>query len=247
MREPVAFKKTDTSVRLLPMEALASSLNYHGLVNIDYMCKTTAMTEDEITEALKGEIFYNPMTDRWEHRGRFIGGDIVTKLKEVSDMLPLLDDRKRAYAEISAKALSEVIPEPVPYEELDINMGERWIDPKIYADFATHLFGVEAELMYFDINDTYVLRLKGYSPVAYNTYSVRNCNGEDMFVHALHDTVSCSRSVISSKGALMSVSGVRISCAVLTKKRIFSSDSFRCFLKTIIRRVMLAMDMIITA
>ena len=45
--------------------------------------------------------------------------------------------------------------------------------------------------------------------------------------------VSCSRSVISSKGALMSVSGVRISCAVLTKKRIFSSDSFRCFLKTI--------------
>lgn len=189
MREPVAFKKTDTSVRLLPMEALASSLNYHGQVNIDYMCKTTAMTEDEITDALKGEIFYNPVADCWEHRGRFIGGDIVTKLREVSEMLPLLDDRKRAYAEISAKALSEALPEPVPYEELDINMGERWIDPKIYADFATHLFGVEAELMYFDINDTYVLRLKGYSPVAYNTYSVRNCNGEDMFVHALHDTV----------------------------------------------------------
>ena len=59
--------------------------------------------------------------------------------------------------------------------------------------------------------------------------------------------VSCSRSVISSKGALMSVSGVRISCAVLTKKRIFSSDSFRCFLKAMIRRAMLAMDMIITA
>lgn len=189
MREPVAFKKTDTSVKLLPMEALASSLNYHGQVDIDYMCKTADMTEDEITDALKGEIFYNPITDCWEHRGRFIGGDIVTKLQEVSDMLPLLDDRKRAYAEISSKALSEAIPELVPYEELDINMGERWIDPKIYADFATNLFGVEAELMYFDINDTYVLRLKGYSPVAYNSYSVRNCNGEDMFVHALHDTV----------------------------------------------------------
>lgn len=189
MREPVAFKKTDTTVRLLPMEALASSLNYHGEVNIDYICKTSAMTEDEITDALKSEIFYNPIKDRWEHKGSFIGGDIVTKLHEVGEMLPLLDDRKRAYAEISAKALSEALPEPVPYEELDINMGERWIAPKIYADFATHLFGVGAELMYFDINDTYVLRLKGYSPVAYNTYSVRNCNGEDMFVHALHDTV----------------------------------------------------------
>ena len=43
--------------------------------------------------------------------------------------------------------------------------------------------------MYFDVNDTYLIRLQGYSPVAYNTYSVRSYNGEDLFVHALHDTV----------------------------------------------------------
>lgn len=189
MREPVAFKKVDASVRLLPLEALASSLNYHGKIDMDYMCQTADMTEDEITEALKGEIFYNPVIDRWEHKGCFIGGDIVTKLRDVTDMLPFLNDRKRTFAEISAKALSNAIPELVPYEELDINMGERWIDPKIYASFASYLFGVDAELMYFDINDTYMLRLLGYSAVAYNTYSVRSCNGEDIFVHALHDTV----------------------------------------------------------
>ena len=43
--------------------------------------------------------------------------------------------------------------------------------------------------MYFDVNDTYMVRLQSYSPVAYNTYFVRNYNGEDLFVHALHDTV----------------------------------------------------------
>lgn len=43
--------------------------------------------------------------------------------------------------------------------------------------------------MYFDVNDTYLVRLQGYSPVAYNTYSVRNYNGEELFVHALQDTV----------------------------------------------------------
>ena len=68
-------------------------------------------------------------------------------------------------------------------------MGERWIDTKLYADFASDLFGVGADVMYFDVNDTYLIRLQGYSPVAYNTYSVRNYNGEDLFVHALHDTV----------------------------------------------------------
>ena len=92
-------------------------------------------------------------------------------------------------AEASAKALENTIPEPIPYEELDINMGERWIDTKLYADFASDLFGVGADVMYFDVNDTYLIRLQGYSPVAYNTYSVRNYNGEDLFVHALHDTV----------------------------------------------------------
>ncbi len=60
-------------------------------------------------------------------------------------------------------------PEPIPYEELDINMGERWIDPQLYADFAAELFGVEAEVMYFDVNDTYVVRLKGYSPGSIQT------------------------------------------------------------------------------
>ena len=34
-----------------------------------------------------------------------------------------------------------------------------------------------------------MVRLQSYSPVAYNTYFVRNYNGEDLFVHALHDTV----------------------------------------------------------
>lgn len=68
-------------------------------------------------------------------------------------------------------------------------MGERWISTELYTDFASDLFGVGADVMYFDVNDTYLIRLQGYSPVAYNTYSVRNYNGEDLFVHALHDTV----------------------------------------------------------
>ena len=114
---------------------------------------------------------------------------MVDKYKELTSCLDDLSGRERDWTEISARALENATPEPIPYEELDINMGERWIDPQLYADFAADLFGVEAEVMYFDVNDTYVVRLKGYSPAAYNTYSVRNFNGEDLFVHALHDTV----------------------------------------------------------
>ena len=189
MREPVAFKKIDTAVTLSPVEALASSLNFYGKVDMGYMAQATNKEEEEIIEALQGEIFYNPANGEWEHKGKFLSGNIIATQEETLSFLPNLAGKEKEWAEASAKALENTIPEPIPYEELDINMGERWIDTKLYADFASDLFGVGADVMYFDVNDTYLIRLQGYSPVAYNTYSVRNYNGEDLFVHALHDTV----------------------------------------------------------
>ena len=189
MREPVAFKKIDTNVRLTPVEALASSLNFYGRVDMGYIVQSAGMGFEEVTEALKGEIFFNPIARCWEHKGRFLAGNVVAKCKAVMSSVPNLPEREKEWTEASVRALEEAIPEPIPYEELDINMGERWIDTEIYADFAAELFDVEAEVMYFDVNDTYLVRLKGYSPAAYNTYSVRNYNGEDLFVHALQDTV----------------------------------------------------------
>lgn len=189
MREPVAFKKIDTTRKLTPNEALASSLNFYGHVDMDYIGQVTDMPEEEIIGALKGEIFYNPASGEWEYKSKFLAGNVIAKCKDIITCLQDLPDSEKEWAETSVKALEQATPEAIPYEELDINMGERWINTKLYADFATELFETEAEVMYFDVNDTYVMRLQGYSPLAYNTYSVRSCNGEDLFVHALHDTV----------------------------------------------------------
>ena len=189
MREPVAFKKIDGTETLTPIEALASSLNFYGKVDMGYIAQAAGKDEEEIIEALQGEIFYNPASGEWEHKGKFLSGNIIAKQEETLSFLPNLVGKEKEWVEASAKALEDAIPEPIPYEELDINMGERWISTELYADFASDLFGVGADVMYFDVNDTYLIRLQGYSPVAYNTYSVRNYNGEDLFVHALHDTV----------------------------------------------------------
>ncbi|GAB6863746.1 N-6 DNA methylase [Bacteroides acidifaciens] len=189
MHEPVAFKKIDTTQKLTPNEALASSLNFYGHVDMDYIGQVTDMTEEEIIGALKGEIFYNPVSREWEYKSKFLAGNVIAKSKEIITCLQDLPDNEKEWVETSVKALEQATPEAIPYEELDINMGERWIDTKLYADFASELFETEAEVMYFDVNDTYLVRLKRYSPVAYNIYSVRTCNGEDLFVHALHDTV----------------------------------------------------------
>ncbi len=189
MREPVAFRKIDTNKKLTPDEALASSLNFYGNVDMNYIGQATGKGEEEIIDDLKSKIYYNPLVRAWEYKGKFIAGNVIAKCKDIISCLPDLSNKEKAWTETSVKALEEAVPIAIPYEELDINMGERWIDTQLYADFAEEIFGVQAEVMYFDVNDTYLVRLQGYSPIAYNTYSIGNYNGEDLFVHALHDTV----------------------------------------------------------
>lgn len=189
MNEPVAFIKIDTAIKLTPAEALVSSLNYYGKVDMNYLTQTTDQTETEVIETLSNEIFYNPITESWEHKGKFLAGNVVNKCKEIRTMLAELTGNAKEWAETAVRALDNVIPEIIPYEELTFNMGERWMDAKMFSDFATELFQAETEIIYFDVNDTYVVSLHNYSPIAYNMYSVRNYNGEDLMVHALQDTV----------------------------------------------------------
>lgn len=189
MREPTAFKRIDCDRALTPMEALASSLNFYGKVDLVYISNATGKSWEDCINELKGEIFFTPTANAWEHKGKFIAGNVIAKQKDIASLLPDLCEQERQWAEHSLKALEEATPEAIPYEELDINMGERWIDARIYAAYASELFATETSVMYFEVNDTYLVSLQGYSPMAYHTYSVRNYNGEDLFVHALQDTI----------------------------------------------------------
>ena len=217
MREPVAFKKIDVSIRLSPMEALASSLNFYGKVNMDYISQTTGCSEGEVIEALEGEMFYNPETGVWEEKGRILAGNVVEKSKLFAGHIHSLTGPARAWTEKTVQALEEVTPEPIPYEELDFNMGERWIPASVYADFAKDLFGVDAEVMYFDVNDTYVISLQGYSPAAYNLYSSHGQNGDALFIHALHNTVPEIKKEVFRNGEWVKVSDEEAMQEVATK------------------------------
>ena len=97
MREPVAFKKIDVSVRLTPMEALASSLNYYGRVNMDYLVQSTGSSENEVIEALEGEMFYNPETGSCDVKGRILAGNVVEKCKLFAGHIHILAGDSRGW------------------------------------------------------------------------------------------------------------------------------------------------------
>ena len=105
MNEPVAFIKIDTAIKLTPAEALVSSLNYYGKVDMNYLIQTTDQTETEVIEALSSEIFYNLITESWEHKGKFLAGNVVSKCKEIRTMLAELSGNAKEWAETAVRAL----------------------------------------------------------------------------------------------------------------------------------------------
>lgn len=183
---------------LTPSDALAQSLNLYGRVDLAYMSRLAQLTEDELIQQLTGQIYLNPITDEWEHKSRFLSGNIVKKIQDITALSGTADEKKNSDVSLPAlsgtadenalSALQSALPTPIPYEDLDINLGERWIPVSVYADFASHLFSCEMKIEYADVNDTYAIRACGYSPAIYRVYAVGKLNGTDLFVHALHDT-----------------------------------------------------------
>ena len=109
MREPVAFKKIDPNKRLTPIEALASSLNFYGKVDMDYLMQSTDSAEEEIIGDLKGEIFYNPAIGEWEHKGKFLSGNVIAKCKEIGSYLSELTDREKDWTETAVKGSNAIL------------------------------------------------------------------------------------------------------------------------------------------
>ena len=72
-------------------------------------------------------------------------------------------------------------------------------------------------MVYFDVNDTYVVSLHGYSPIAYNLYCSHGYTGEKLFAHALHDTVPEIKKEVMRGGELVKVPDEEAMQEVATK------------------------------
>ena len=72
---------------------------------------------------------------------KFIAGNVVEKADKIGDYLKT--NPNNILSQESFKALQNAKPQPIPFEELDFNFGERWIPPHIYSQYASHLFKTE--------------------------------------------------------------------------------------------------------
>ena len=187
---PVSFSLDEVCHVDSPEEALTASLNKFGRIDLPYMTELSDMPEQELTEALKGRIYYNPLIDGYEIADRFIAGNVIEKAERIEEWLK--ENPDHAIVRESLEALKASIPEPIAFEDLDFNFGERWIPTGVYSAYMSHLFNTQVSIVYSDSMDEYSAKCSMKTMAITDEYMVkgyyRNYDGMSLLKHALHNT-----------------------------------------------------------
>jgi len=186
--EPVAFarrRKIYTS-----QEALYISRNRLNKVDLDYMQSLTVLSQTSIVNELKGQIYKNPETMQYETADIFLSGNVVEKHEQA--VKACNENRMDFELKEARDALRNVIPEKIPFYDIGINLGERWIDTSYYNAFATSIFEGRTCVFYNAALDDYSVESL-YNFMASKKYGVQTTNryyGPDLVLRfALLDTI----------------------------------------------------------
>ena len=190
---PVSFSVESRVNAGTPEEALSASLNKFGTVNLGYMREITDTTEEELLDALKGRIFYNPLVTGYEIKDRFIAGNVIEKAERIEGWMENNPESERMPEVRQAwEALKEAEPQRIAFEDLDFNFGERWIPTGVYAAYMSHLFDTDVKIAYSASMDEFSVAC-GYRTMKITDEFLvkgyyRHYDGMHLLKHALHNT-----------------------------------------------------------
>ena len=189
---PVAFNPAEIEKTDDVHTALAASMNRYADINIEYISELTGASEAEVLEQLKGRIYFNPDSGKYEIAERVIAGNVIEKADRVQRFLDENPDHEGARETLAA--LREATPKPIAFEDLDFNFGERWIPTGIYDSYASWLFETEVKIGYLaDLDEFGITAKDEYNIKIQNQYAVhgefRRYTGLHLMKHALHNTI----------------------------------------------------------
>jgi N12 class adenine-specific DNA methylase len=119
-----------------PEEALLVALNERGGVDLDFMATLLQRPPSEFLPELKGTIFLNPQTKRWETEDEYLSGNVRAKLT-VAEAAALVDPEFQG----NVAALRQVQPSDLNATEIDARLGSTWIPTDDVRQFAEEVLG----------------------------------------------------------------------------------------------------------
>ena len=116
-------------------EALTVSLSEKAVVDLPYMSELSGKDTKEIVEELRGVIFEDPITGKWETADEYLSGNVREKLKIATSYA-----ETKPEVSINVQALKQIQPQNLDASEIEIRIGATWIDPKYIDDFMGEVF-----------------------------------------------------------------------------------------------------------
>ena len=99
------------------------------------MSELSGKDTKEIVEELRGVIFEDPITGKWETADEYLSGNVREKLKIATSYA----ETKPEFS-INVQALKQIQPQNLDASEIEIRIGATWIDPKYIDDFMGEVF-----------------------------------------------------------------------------------------------------------
>ena len=117
-------------------DALLVTLGERGSVDLEHLAGLLHRKPSEFLSELRGAIFLNPQTNRWETDDEYLSGNVRAKLA-VAQAAALADESFQPNAE----ALKLVQPVDLNPSEIDARLGSTWIPAEEIQQFAEELLG----------------------------------------------------------------------------------------------------------
>lgn len=160
-------------------DAVAINYNETGVVNVNRIASLLGVSPDRVVEDNYGVLFYDS-DGTVVGREDYLSGNVKKKYKEAL----ALAESNEIYQQ-NVDALAAVIPKDIPIEEIDINIGQRWVPLLYYKEFADFIFKTRTKIKYDPIIDSYAIdgNRAGEASVS---WAIGNMDGFDLLIHAMH-------------------------------------------------------------
>lgn len=120
-----------------PQDAITTSLAEYGEIRGEYIEKALGADWFEQCGDL---VFKEPnATDRYVTRDEYLSGDVVAKLEEAKTAAATDPTFER-----NVKELEQVQPATIPFDDITIHLGARWIPQEVLNDFVKETLGLHA-------------------------------------------------------------------------------------------------------
>lgn len=128
-------------------DGLVMSLDYLGMVDIEFISSVTGADYKSVIESLRGAIYQNPLFwnecfyKGWETADEYLSGNLMHKYKIAVEA----NEEYNGYFESNVKALEALIEPNIDADDIYVTLGSPWIPTDIIDDFILHLIGEEPE------------------------------------------------------------------------------------------------------